>query len=263
MPEKLKNRKGIFLTFHMMETLLMLPPEQQEKLMLACYAYHKGDDPDLSDAKVAFAFRAFKEEFDAATAHYKEVCKARTAAINERWKKTNGIQTDTNVSEPDSSEYKSNTLVHQEQVQEQDIRKKNTPHTPPLEGGKDASPSRSRSSQITKAEAQEKAEAYTGNQELRDALLAFVESRRAIRKPITAHGLDLALRDLDRLGGTDEALKTAIVNQSVLNGWQGLFALKESHASQKAQPVRKSWAELEEERSRAEFLRMTGGVANG
>lgn len=127
MAEKLKKRKGIFLSFHMMETLLMLPPEQQEKLMLACYAYHKGEEPDLSDVKVAFAFKAFKEEFDAATAHYKEVCEARTAAINERWKNTKNIQNDTNVSVSDSNEYKGHTFVDQEQVQEQDINN-NTPN---------------------------------------------------------------------------------------------------------------------------------------
>ena len=256
MTEKTKNRKGFFLTFHMMETLLMLPPEQQEKLMLACYAYHKGEEPDLSDQKAAFAFKAFKTEFDEATAHYQEVCKARAASADARWKKTNGKRTDANAMQMDANGCKCNALAYQEQVQEQEIRNKKTPHTPPLEGGRDA-PSHSRSSQVTKTESQAQIDGYTENQELREALTAFVESRRAIRKPLSAHGLHLALLELDKLAASDDALKVAIVNQSVLNGWQGLFPLKDNaRASPESAPVRKTFAELDEERNMSEFLRL-------
>ena len=50
--------------------------------------------------------------------------------------------------------------------------------------------------------------------------------RKAIKKPITTHGLELALKRLNELtDDTDKAVK--IINQSVMNSWQGLFPLKD------------------------------------
>lgn len=66
---------------------------------------------------------------------------------------------------------------------------------------------------------------YTENEELRSALRDYIQMRTAIRKKITNRGLELAFKELDKLGRTDAA-KVAIVNQSVLNSWQGLFPLK-------------------------------------
>lgn len=126
----MNERRGFFLTFHMMETLLMLPPEQQEKLMLACYAYHKGEEPDVSDPKVAFAFRAFKDEFDAATAHFQKVSKGRAAAAEARWGNARGMQTDANASKciaAEASGMQTDANAYQVQVQEQEIRNINTP----------------------------------------------------------------------------------------------------------------------------------------
>ena len=135
MKEIAKKRKGFFLTFHQIETILMLPSEQQEKLLFACYAYHKGDDYDLSDSKVAFAFNSFKPKFDAAIEHYQSVCEARSGAIKERWKKTKEKQTDTNELQNDTNVFKCNSPEHQVQVQVQDNI--NTPLTP--QGGESVS----------------------------------------------------------------------------------------------------------------------------
>ena len=123
MKEIAKKRKGFFLTFHQIETILMLPSEQQEKLLLACYAYHKGDEYDLTDSKVAFAFNSFKPEFEAAIKHYQAVCEKRSGAIKERWKKTKEIQTDTNELQNDTNVFKCNSPEHQVQVQVQDNNK--------------------------------------------------------------------------------------------------------------------------------------------
>ena len=62
--------------------------------------------------------------------------------------------------------------------------------------------------------------------ELHRALLAFEEMRKKIRKPLTERAKQLALSNLRKLS-TDEETQIAIVNQSVLNGWQAFYALKE------------------------------------
>ena len=76
---------------------------------------------------------------------------------------------------------------------------------------------------------------YTENAELIEALEGFVEMRKKIKAPLTEHAFSLLLKKLDGMGNTDEE-KAAIVNQSVMNSWKGLFPLK--------QEVRRSGAHI-------------------
>lgn len=66
---------------------------------------------------------------------------------------------------------------------------------------------------------------YTQNEELRKALRDYIQMRKAIRKPVTNRALELAFKNLDGLTRADVD-KIAIVNQSIMNSWQGLFPLK-------------------------------------
>ena len=68
--------------------------------------------------------------------------------------------------------------------------------------------------------------AYTTNQELAQTIHEFVEFRKEIKPKLTEHGLKLALNELDKLAGTDDDLKIAIINQSIAFGYKGLFPLK-------------------------------------
>lgn len=270
MAETNVETKGFYLHFSQCDALLNLPPEQAMAVIKACRDYCTGNAPDLSDPIVACVFGMMQPALE------KSIKMAANGRKGGDAKASNAKQNLANASKPlanssndvanpsnavaDSSKSKQ-TLANASQRtknKEQDIKIQEPPHTPPPSGGADAAPTRSRTSQVTKTESQEQIDGYTESQELREALHAFVESRRAIRKPLSPHGLHLALQELDKLAATDDALKVAIVNQSVLNGWQGLFPLKDNaRASPESPPVRKSWAELEEERNRAEFLRIT------
>lgn len=73
---------------------------------------------------------------------------------------------------------------------------------------------------------------YTGNEELQEALKAFVQMRAFIKKPLTEYGLKLLLSKLSKIGKTD-AEKIAIVNRSVEHNWQGFFGIKEESSYQK------------------------------
>ena len=80
---------------------------------------------------------------------------------------------------------------------------------------------------------------YTGNEELQNALKAFVQMRAFIKKPLTEYGLKLLLNKLSKIGRTD-AEKIAIVNRSVEHNWQGFFEIKEETSYQKSvQPEQK------------------------
>lgn len=84
----------------------------------------------------------------------------------------------------------------------------------------------------------EQIEEYTGNEELQNALKAFLQMRSFIKKPMTEYALKLMLKKLDEIGNTDDA-KIAILNQSITNNWQGIFPLKNEYTKQEKQPEKK------------------------
>jgi len=67
---------------------------------------------------------------------------------------------------------------------------------------------------------------YTSNGELVKTLESFVENRKKIKKPMTDRAVTLLLGELDKLASSDQE-KIAILEQSIFNGWQGVFALKD------------------------------------
>lgn len=66
---------------------------------------------------------------------------------------------------------------------------------------------------------------YTSDNELKCTIMEFIKMRKAIKKPMTDRALRLLLKNLDKLSG-DDKLKIDILNQSILNSWQGIFPIK-------------------------------------
>lgn len=79
---------------------------------------------------------------------------------------------------------------------------------------------------------------YTENEELQNALKAFVQMRSFIKKPMTEYALKLMLKKLDELGNNDTT-KIAIINQSITHNWQGIFPLKDEYTNHEKQPEKK------------------------
>lgn len=79
---------------------------------------------------------------------------------------------------------------------------------------------------------------YTQNEELRNALKAFVQMRSFIKKPTTEYALKLMLNKLDELGNNDTT-KIAILNQSITHNWKGIFPLKNEYTNQEKHPEKK------------------------
>lgn len=79
---------------------------------------------------------------------------------------------------------------------------------------------------------------YTENEDLQNALKAFVQMRSFIKKPMTEYALKLMLKKLDELGNNDTT-KIAILNQSITHNWQGIFPLKNEYTNQEKQPEKK------------------------
>jgi len=68
---------------------------------------------------------------------------------------------------------------------------------------------------------------------LNQAFLDYLEMRKKIKKPMTEKAVELAIKKLHELAtvpfsdSMDNDLAVQILNQSVMNSWQGLFPLKE------------------------------------
>lgn len=77
---------------------------------------------------------------------------------------------------------------------------------------------------------------YTQNEELQNALKAFVQMRSFIKSPVTEHGLKLLLNKLTKISRNDVE-KITIVNNSIENNWKGFYGLKEE--SKSVQPEKK------------------------
>lgn len=80
---------------------------------------------------------------------------------------------------------------------------------------------------------------YTSNEELKTALFQFIDHRKSIRKPIkTLYTLNLLLKELDK-----HTNKLEVINQSIMNGWQGLFEInkrKNNSSSESVNPYRRA-----------------------
>lgn len=70
---------------------------------------------------------------------------------------------------------------------------------------------------------------FTENEELREALKAFLDMRKSIKKPIqTEYAFKLALNKLKKLSDRDSD-RIEIVNQSVEHNWQTFYALQNNY----------------------------------
>lgn len=71
---------------------------------------------------------------------------------------------------------------------------------------------------------------YFPNDELlNEAFGEYVLMRKKIKKPfVTDHAIELAIKKLEKLSGGDNDKAIQILNQSIMNNWQGLFELKTS-----------------------------------
>ena len=69
--------------------------------------------------------------------------------------------------------------------------------------------------------------------EMRSIVFEFIEHRKEIRHPFTVRGLRMMLKKLNELSGGNIQTSTKILEQSIANGWQGIFALKNQQNNKK------------------------------
>lgn len=72
---------------------------------------------------------------------------------------------------------------------------------------------------------------YYEDEALNNTFVQYVEFRKKIKAAMTDRAIELAVKKLNDLGKSNEE-RIAILNQSILNGWKGLFELKQDAKQQ-------------------------------
>ena len=73
---------------------------------------------------------------------------------------------------------------------------------------------------------------YADNPALNETIIAFVEHRKSMKKPMTDRAIKLMITNLNKLS-PDVNVQIEILNQSIINGWQGIFPLKNQNNQKK------------------------------
>lgn len=91
------------------------------------------------------------------------------------------------------------------------------------------------------------------DKELKDTVYEFIKMRKAIKKPLTIRGLELMIKKLYKLTtNVDEQIE--ILNNSIMNNWQGIFPLKQEQKNSKEgnfSDFKELWEEAKKENEQA------------
>ena len=78
------------------------------------------------------------------------------------------------------------------------------------------------------------------DEELKNTFKDFMKMRKAIKKPLTTKGLELCIKNVFQLSeNKDEQIM--ILNNSIMNNWQGIFPLKEEQKKELIQEQEKKY----------------------
>lgn len=75
---------------------------------------------------------------------------------------------------------------------------------------------------------------YTKDVGLKDTLIEFIKMRKCIKSPMTNRALRLLLKKLDFLTSKTD-IKIEILNESIINNWKSVYALKENSSQEQVE----------------------------
>lgn len=87
----------------------------------------------------------------------------------------------------------------------------------------------------------EQVENYTNNEELKKVIYEFIKMRKKIKKPLTDYALELILKKLDKFDN-----KIEVLEQSIINSWQGIFEIKKEEKKTLLQQRQELYKRMEE-----------------
>ena len=215
------GNKGSFVFYtEYREHLSMLPPEQVGELMFALMDYQEtGEVPDLpKGSALAMGFSFTKARMDKDNSKYEEKCERNRSNGKKGGrptKETDNSETEENPTEPkkaDNDNEYDNDSDNEEYI-----------HTP----------TKARAcahAEVEKPRKKSEPVKYSDDPELNDAIAEFAKFRKGIKKPMSDRAITLMMNKLESLSH-DKREQVQILNQSIMQGWTGLYALKDDKKS--------------------------------
>ena len=200
------------------EHLEMLPDGEALSVIRAIFCYQRNEAvPSLAGA-AAMAFSFIRAQLDRDTEKWDRVRRARADAG-----RTGGLKTQRSNRELKQTGENGILLEQTEANQAVPVP---VPVPVPVtgtgrDGAADTPPKRKRFSPPAAGKT------YCADEKLNAAVAAFVDFRKKTKRPMTEHSVDLLLSNLDKLSQSTEE-KVEILNQSIVNGWTGVYPLKNS-----------------------------------
>ncbi len=238
----MSDKKSFVFYTEYREHLEMLPPEQIGELMLALIDYQEtGEVPDLpKGSALAMCFSFIKKRMDKDNIKYEEKCERNRSngkkggrptnqtvisETEENPNKPNGFsenrtvieETDNNPTEPrkadNDNEYDSDNEYDNDCDNEEYI------HTP------EKICANAHTKKAVKSHKKPDPVVYSDVPELDEAIHEFIKFRKGMKKPMSDRAVTLMMNKLETLSH-DKYEQVQILNQSIMQGWTGVYELK-------------------------------------
>lgn len=234
----MSDKKSFVFYTEYREHLEMLPPEQIGELMLALIDYQEtGEVPDLpKGSALAMCFSFIKKRMDKDNIKYEEKCERNRSNGKKGGRPTN----QTVISETEENPNKPNGFSENQMVISETEKKPTEPrkadndneydndndcdneeyiHTP------EKICANAHTKKAVKSPKKPEPVVYSDVPELDEAIHEFIKFRKGMKKPMSDRAVTLMMNKLETLSH-DKYEQVQILNQSIMQGWTGVYELK-------------------------------------
>lgn len=238
----MSDKKSFVFYTEYREHLEMLPPEQIGELMLALIDYQEtGEVPDLpKGSALAMCFSFIKKRMDKDNIKYEEKCERNRSNGKKGGRPTNQTvisETEENPNKPNGfsenqtviSETKENPTEPRKADNENEYDSDNEYdndcdneeyiHTP------EKICANAHTKKAVKSHKKPDPVVYSDVPELDEAIHEFIKFRKGMKKPMSDRAVTLMMNKLETLSH-DKYEQVQILNQSIMQGWTGVYELK-------------------------------------
>lgn len=230
----MSDKKSFVFYTEYREHLEMLPPEQIGELMLALIDYQEtGEVPDLpKGSALAMCFSFIKKRMDKDNIKYEEKCERNRSNGKKGGRPTN----QTVISETEENPNKPNGFSENQMVISETEKKPTEPRKADNEYDNDCdneeyihTPEKicanAHTKKAVKSHKKPDPVVYSDVPELDEAIHEFIKFRKGMKKPMSDRAVTLMMNKLETLSH-DKYEQVQILNQSIMQGWTGVYELK-------------------------------------
>ena len=240
----MSDKKSFVFYTEYREHLEMLPPEQIGELMLALIDYQEtGEVPDLpKGSALAMCFSFIKKRMDKDNTKYEEKCERNRSngkkggrptnqmvisETEENPNKPNGfsenqtviLETEKNPTEPRKADNDNEYDNEYDNDCDNDCDNEEYIHTP------EKICANAHTKKAVKSHKKPDPVVYSDVPELDEAIHEFIKFRKGMKKPMSDRAVTLMMNKLETLSH-DKYEQVQILNQSIMQGWTGVYELK-------------------------------------